>query len=179
MPFPVLPFIGIASVVLLIIKRNNEDAQIRRGREAIKKVLRTKKDAPNAMWHPVLGRIDFKYGFHIRKKKGGTGYGIAHIVGSAADKLKEYNDGETGGKILYRAPEVIMRGKIEKSNDNRLRITHDGYYAIIAKKLDGRPSANWLFHAYDIAPHKSRKKRRKEKALIKSRSNLIAFATCR
>ena len=144
----------------LFFKKKEEKEQIERGRLAIKIVLKTKKDFKSAMTHPKLGDIDFVYGFHNRAAR--TGCGISHISGSAADKQKIFKDNETGGKILYRVPEIIMRGEIQKTQLNRLKIIYEGYQVILGKDYKGG-SGHWLFNAYDIAPEKKQRRKRPRK----------------
>ena len=149
---PIIIAAAAAAVAVKVHLDKKTQEQIRRGREAIKKVLATKKDVPNAMEHPALGPIDFIYGRHDSAT--GRGMGIAHAAGSARDRLKKYRDGETAGKILYRAPEVIMRGRHEQSHKGKLKITHKEYLVLLKNQLNGRPSNHWVFHAYDDNPRK-------------------------
>jgi hypothetical protein len=147
-----IPVLGTVGCLFWLACRQHENAQIKRGREAIKRCLRTKKDQPNALFHPALGRIDIRYGRHDSGT--GRGFGVSHIAGSARDKNNLYHDSMTGGRILYLAPEVIMRGKSGPSYKGRLRITHDGFLVVLSKRHNGSACNHWVFNAYDDNPAK-------------------------
>ncbi len=123
-------------------------AQQARGEQAMRTALDEKTDVLNAMEHPDLGPIDFRYG---DKKRG-----IAHLI-LRRDGYHAKHGGETGEQIALRMPRIIAHGTVTIEG-NEAVIEHEGYRAILTKGWDGQKQTNrWLLNGYDVDEKKGRR----------------------
>ncbi len=109
-----------------------------KGEAAMHAAIRNRADQNDAMHHPVLGSIDFRWGSegtgHPDYK---GGHGIAKIVA------------KHGTHSAMKMPEVIDRGVLEHSPgpSNVRVIKHDGWKAVLTK-TQGRDKNHWLLSGY-------------------------------
>ena len=141
------------------IKRIFSDDQrpeIQRGIRAIHHVLKTRRDAPNAMYRKEIGAIGFRYGWH-KPAKGArprSGHGLAHVIGSACEDYGKYEGSPKPDEVIRMIPEVIMDGKISESHRDRISIGHKGHLVLLSRHGKRPENPSWLFHAYKIWPKK-------------------------
>jgi hypothetical protein len=95
----------------------------------------------DAMRLPVLGAVDFRWGFF--NYKSGKGNGIAKIMGAMELKNRFYEDKKYNAGILMKVPEILMRGKRE-IRQGRIAFRHASRVAVLDKDKKGR----WVFNAY-------------------------------
>jgi hypothetical protein len=148
------PLITVAGVAIAPSKINSDkqDKRIQDALRTIKRVLETQKDAPNAMRRDNIGIIGFRYGAHYPATKTlkRSGYGLAHVVGSAKEDFGKYEGSPTPEEILSIIPEVILDGTVSHTHGNRIRIEHKGHLVILSKSGKRQEGTKWLFHAYKL-----------------------------
>ena len=111
---------------------NNETASIERGERAVRQVLNSKRNVPNAMYRKEIGGIDFLYGkAGDPAKKFAGGYGIAHILA------------KHGQEAVDMIPTVIARGKMSQKYRDRVYFSMDHYMATVRLDFDGQ-KRTWL-----------------------------------
>ena len=111
-------------------------------------VLDEKVDVLNAMEHPTLGSIDFRYGDGKR--------GIIYLM-ARRDAQQKAMGGESGEQIAMRMPAVIAHGTVRMEGRDAV-IEHEGYRAILTKGFDGKKETNrWLLNGYDLSEKKGRR----------------------
>lgn len=111
---------------------NDESVSIEKGERAVRQVLNSKRDVPNAMYREEIGGIDFLYGKEgdpARKFAGG--YGIAHILA------------KHGQEAVDMIPMVIARGKMSQKYRDRVYFSLDNYMATVRLDFDGQ-KRTWL-----------------------------------
>ena len=140
-----------------IVRLLTAPCQIQKGTRALLHVLKTKKSAIAAMHRPDIGDIDFHYGKYDYDD--GKGHGLKKVVGSAKQKREFYGDNRTSKKLLLQVPEIIMRGVRSGGKKDRILLTYKHRRVVLDKMFNGKPSAHWIFHAYDIDPAKRRDSR--------------------
>jgi hypothetical protein len=84
----------------------NTEENIKRGREAIDKVLDEKTDVYSAMNREIIGDIAFLYGEKGNAPYYNNGSGISHI------EAKRTAEGLNGWEFLYQLVETIATGEI-------------------------------------------------------------------
>lgn len=118
----------------------SEEENIKRGKEAMQKVINTHEDAENAMYRDDVGSIDFVWGTPGKGDKFKKGYGVSHIL---AKRDADYASGKStvdGKATLDKIVEVIAKGtdtEVQNSSNNdttaaRIKIHHDGYTAVLS-----------------------------------------------
>lgn len=129
------------------------DANIRRGRAAMNRVLVEKADVRRAMYRNDIGWIDFVWGGTGRvlpngKTKGAMG--LAHVIESRMRKDGMGRD-EVVGMLTNDIVEAIARGKVYKhvvnGNSERLQLRHNGYEANLIKNAGNNA---WLITGYEL-----------------------------
>jgi len=111
---------------------NAEIASIERGERAVRQVLKSKRNVPNAMYRKEIGKIDFLYGkAGDSAKKFAGGYGIAHILA------------KHGQQAVDMIPTVIARGKMSQKYRDRVYFSLDNYMATVRLDFDGQ-KRTWL-----------------------------------
>jgi len=130
--------------------------EIQRGIRALHRVLKTRLDAPNAMYRKEIGVIGFRYGRHFpaTKTRKRSGHGLAHVIGSAKEDYGQYEGSPTPEEILSIIPEVILDGIFASTHGNRIRIEHKDHLVILSKS-GKKNETKWLFHAYKLWPKKT------------------------
>ena len=117
-----------------------------RGERSMTHILDSHEDVLNAMEHPDLGDIDFRWGDEQK--------GIRHIMNRAQQRQARFKDGITAEEILYKIPEVILRGKIRQIGDKseiRYTTAEGEWLAVLGRRNGKKPSQNaWLLTGYDI-----------------------------
>ena len=117
---------------------------IARGKKAIRTVVATHQDVPNAMNRPDIGTIDFVWGKAGQGAKLKKGNGIAHILAKHVP--------ESGAQLLDRIVETIAKGDViqEKtaggSTQSRLVLEHNGYVALLSMNDE---SGGWLLSGWE------------------------------
>ena len=117
---------------------------IARGKKAIRTVVATHQDVPNAMNRPDIGTIDFVWGKAGQGAKFKKGNGIAHILAKHVP--------ESGAQLLDRIVETIAKGNViqEKtaggSTQSRLVLEHNGYVALLSMNDE---SGGWLLSGWE------------------------------
>ena len=153
-----LPIIIIAGVAIALWKINSEkpDKRIQSALHVMRRVLQTRKDAPNAMCREDIGIIGFRYGAHYpaTKTRKRSGHGLAHVIGSAKEDFGQYDGSPSPEDVLKIIPEVILDGSITKSHKGRLRIDHKGHIVLLSQRGKRLNDPHWLFHAYRLWPKK-------------------------
>lgn len=111
---------------------NAETGSIEKGERAVRQVLKSKRNVPNAMYRKEIGGIDFLYGkAGDSAKKFAGGYGIAHIL------VKH------GQQAVDMIPTVIARGKMSQKYMDRVYFSLDDYMATVRLDFDGQ-KRTWL-----------------------------------
>jgi len=148
-----LPLI-VANVAIDIWKINSDkqDKRIQDALRIMRHVLETRKDVPNVMYRNNIGVIGFRYGAHYpaTKTRKRSGYGLAHIVGSAKEDFGKYEGSPAPEDVLKIIPETILEGTISRSHKRRLQIMHKGYLVLIDKGGKSPKAPRWVFHAYKL-----------------------------
>ena len=117
---------------------------IARGKKAMRTVVATHQDVPNAMNRPDIGTIDFVWGKAGQGAKFKKGNGIAHILAKHVP--------ESGTQLLDRIVETIAKGNViqEKtaggSTQSRLVLEHNGYVALLSMNDE---SGGWLLSGWE------------------------------
>lgn len=117
---------------------------IARGKKAMRTVVATHQDVPNAMNRPDIGTIDFVWGKAGQGAKFKRGNGIAHILAKHVP--------ESGTQLLDRIVETIAKGNViqEKtaggSTQSRLVLEHNGYVALLSMNDE---SGGWLLSGWE------------------------------
>ena len=117
---------------------------IARGKKAMRTVVATHQDVPNAMNRPDIGTIDFVWGKAGQGAKFKRGNGIAHILAK--------NVPESGAQLLDQIVETIAKGNViqEKtaggSTQSRLVLEHNGYVALLSMNDE---SGGWLLSGWE------------------------------
>jgi hypothetical protein len=135
---------------------DDQRPEIQRGIRAIHRVLKTRRDIPNAMHREEIGTIGFRYGWHqpATKTRKRSGHGLAHVIGSAREDYGKYEGSPKPEDVLRMIPEVILDGKISESHHNRMCIGHKGHIVLLSRHGKRPENPHWLFHAYKIWPKK-------------------------
>ena len=111
---------------------NDESVSIEKGERAVRQVLNSKRDVPNAMYREEIGGIDFLYGkAGDPARKFAGGYGIAHILA------------KHGQEAVDMIPMVIARGKMSQKYRDRVYFSLDNYMATVRLDFDGQ-KRTWL-----------------------------------
>lgn len=111
---------------------NAETGSIEKGERAVRQVLKSKRNVPNAMYRKEIGGIDFLYGkAGDSAKKFAGGYGIAHILA------------KHGQQAVDMIPTVIARGKMSQKYMDRVYFSLDDYMATVRLDFDGQ-KRTWL-----------------------------------
>ena len=111
---------------------NDETASIERGERAVRQVLNSKWNVPNAMYRKEIDGIDFLYGkAGDPAKKFAGGYGIAHILAKHEQEAVDM------------IPTVIARGKMSQKYRDRVYFILDHYMATVRLDFDGQ-KRTWL-----------------------------------
>lgn len=126
------------------------DENIRRGREAMERVIAEHADVPGAMWREDLGDISFYWGKPGNPEKDFKGgYGVTHII------AKRNAEGEDGEAIARKMVEVIAKGDIRKESGpeegKRVEIGFENHVAILSKYRFGERET-WLLTGWKGAP---------------------------
>ncbi|MBR1672552.1 MAG: hypothetical protein IJ702_06470, partial [Fretibacterium sp.] len=123
---------------------------IRRGTEAMEKVITEQTDVMNAMRRDDVGDISFFWGEPGRGEKFKHGWGISHLLAHRdAQHQKDPQRYPDGMSVLRKMPEVIAKGEIVRDvgedipNAQRVNIAYDGYTAILSLYKDGNRQT-WL-----------------------------------
>ncbi len=109
-----------------------ERVSLRRGREAMERVIRERVDVPGAMQRRDLGPISFVWGeAGTRAKSYRDGYGVAHVLARRALQ------GLDGAEVARELVEVIGRGRIVERYGSgdvgaRVRIRLGTHEAVLA-----------------------------------------------
>ncbi len=117
---------------------------IARGKKAMRTVVATHQDVPNAMNRPDIGTIDFVWGKAGQGAKFKRGNGIAHILAKHVP--------ESGAQLLDQIVETIAKGNViqEKtaggSTQSRLVLEHNGYVALLSMNDE---SGGWLLSGWE------------------------------
>jgi hypothetical protein len=124
------------------------EENIRRGNEAMDRVIREHADVQDAMYREGLGDVSFLWGQDSVVRKNGRKtkpHGIAHII-------KEH-----GVEAAKEMPNVIARGEIVTEynpgvvDGHRVDIEHNGYEAHLALYKDGE-RRTWIITGYEKTP---------------------------
>lgn len=115
---------------------------LKKGQEAIEKVIKEKTDVRDAMYRPDLGGISFYWGEPGTPEKGfKNGYGISHLIAR-----RDLEDG-TGQAVAQKMAEVIAKGDITRrygpANGERANIEYDGHTAVMSLYKQGNRET-WL-----------------------------------
>jgi hypothetical protein len=121
------------------------EANVERGRQAVRYVIEKQTDVVDAMERPEIGKIDFIWGEPGTPQKAFLdGYGISHIIA------------KHGINTLNKIPEVIANGTarmIDAKGGERVWFDHDGYRAVIRLTWDGN-KRNWLLTGFEKTNNK-------------------------
>ena len=119
---------------------------IRRGTEAMEKVISEQTDVMNAMHRDDVGDISFIWGEPGRGEKFKGGKGISHII---AHRDAQGYDGQA---VARKMVEVIAKGEAVNLRGNpgseRIDIVHDGYTAVLSLYNDGQRQT-WLLTGWE------------------------------
>jgi hypothetical protein len=133
------------------------EENIRRGSEAMERVLTNHTDALNAMHREDVGDISLFWGATGRGEKDKGGWGVAHLL-KRRDAEHEKNFSKPDGLTVARKiVEVIAKGEITKRyaegvvDGERADIRFDGYEAHIALYKDGIRQT-WVLTGYKVTP---------------------------
>ncbi|WP_338809167.1 hypothetical protein V6667_08060 [Neisseria leonii] len=133
------------------------EANIRRGREAMNRVLTEKADVKRAMFRQDLGWVDFVWGDDgttrpFNKKGEPVGKGIAHIL-----EARQRKDGMAYGDVVRMLTdnivETVARGTVAnrwERHDGKsvsVQIDYDGYRAGLVKN---KGSNAWMVTAFEL-----------------------------
>lgn len=128
-------------------------ANIKRGMEAMNKVITSKADVKRAMYRNDIGWIDFVWGdTGIIKANGKTtgAKGISHIIEARIRKDKMSYD-EVVEMLTHNIVEAIAKGSIFIETPLKLQVRYDGYETVLAKS---KGSNNWIITAYELFENK-------------------------
>ncbi len=124
----------------------NIQENIKKGIDAMDKVIRTRGNVLAAIHRKDIGDIDFLWGEAGNPDNNyRNGYGVAHII---ARRNYQGLDGKAIAKLM---PEIIMKGKkIQGLKENRVELHHGAYVAILDKNfIDGQEKKNhWLLTGF-------------------------------
>ncbi|MDR1019322.1 MAG: hypothetical protein LBL73_01065 [Synergistaceae bacterium] len=130
-------------------QRGNLSAEenVRRGTEAMERVISEHVGVENAMWREGIEWISFVWG---RPGKGANfkgGYGVSHII------EKRNAEGHDGLAIARKMVDVIANGGIGKPyqehDRTKINIDYDGYRAVLTQVVHGN-KRTWLTSGFSV-----------------------------
>ena len=119
----------------------SERDNIARGTRAMRRALSWERDVPKAMFHPKLGRVDFRWGSPGKKSSLSTafagGYGVSHFAA------------KHGRADALRVPTVVAKGKLHpqgKGSDKAIIEHADMRVVLVRKQKGSRPA--WVLTGF-------------------------------
>jgi hypothetical protein len=130
------------------------EENIRRGSEAMERVIAERIGIENAMWREGVGGVSFLWGRPGKGKKFKGGWGISHII------AKRNSKGYDGEAVAKKLVEVIAYGKqtdkYEEHGKTKINVEHDGYRAILSQVIDADSNRRtWLLTGFFLGEEKA------------------------
>ena len=128
-------------------KLDDPNENIRRGNEAMDRVISGQKDEPNAMTRPDHGPVSFVWG-----KVGNAAKGVAGGNGIAKIIAKRTAEGSDGDAVARKMVEVIALGTASPvygpKGGERFNVSYDGHTAVLSLHRFGNEET-WLLTGWD------------------------------